>query len=361
MTLNTKDEELVISMERFASELRSVTCGDNLVMTFTSNETYTHVINEWEWVNFHESRTFILIENYAGCGTQSSRQPWVVSNAQYDNAHQTVHLNATKKTWQEVAHTYSMDFGKYTAAASAANETKRGLAGMPDVSASGTKTFSIPLAKTLPSTLFKSTTYESLTFSVDCNTCGTKGTLELTGHVESSIKNGLTTFSVSAVPKSVSANLALKLSAKGSLGKTWTQQATFLTVAVPGFSIPQVLTVGPNVRFDGGMTVSKITGSAEISSGLTATVPDSSTASVDFVSKAVDVKGWVPTFSVQPVTFGAQVDAEVSLYLQVAVALSLNCLGTGFSVDLDLKVPEVDIKAEAKYGMCNHSHNPSTF
>lgn len=351
MTLHGKDQELVISMERFASELASVTCGENLSMTFTSNETYTQVISEWDWVNLHENNTFILIENYKGCGTDNTRQPWAVSSASYDNEHHAVHLKATKKTWQEAAHTYSMDFGKYSPPQPASSAHKRGLLGMPDISASGSKTWSIPMTQTLPSSLFKSATHGTLQFAVDCVSCGTKGTIELTGHVESSLKNGLTVFSVSAVPKAFTSTLALKLSGTGSLGSTWTQQATFLTVTVPGFSIPQILTVGPNLKFSGGLTVSKITGSAQISSGITATVPDTSVASVDFATSAVDVKGWTPTFKADPVTFSAQVDSEVSLYVQIAVAISLTCLGTGFSVDLGLKIPEIDIKAQGKYGI----------
>jgi hypothetical protein len=46
----------------------------------------------------------------------------------------------------------------------------------------------------------------------------------------------------------------------------------------------------------------------------------------------------------------------MSIYVQVAVTISLTCLGTGFSVDLGLKMPEVDIEAQAKYGTCSHSH-----
>jgi hypothetical protein len=111
-----------------------------------------------------------------------------------------------------------MDFGKYSAAVAVPvlNETKRGLLGMPLVSANGAKTFFIPLTQNLPSTLFKSSAHESLTFGVDCTFCGTKGTIGLTGYVESSFKNGLTVFSVLAVPKSFTSSLALKFSAKGT-------------------------------------------------------------------------------------------------------------------------------------------------
>src|SRR5580700_8697270 len=64
MTMFTGDEELVISMERFASELKAVNCSNNMMMAFKSNASYSSAINSWEWVNFNENRTFIIIANY---------------------------------------------------------------------------------------------------------------------------------------------------------------------------------------------------------------------------------------------------------------------------------------------------------
>ena len=124
MTLSTKEDELVVSMERFAEHLKSFNCTSNMTMAFDSNATYQHAIEEWKWVNFHENRTFILVTHHPACSTNGTRQPWVVSNVDYDLQHMVVHLNATKKAWKDVAHIYTLDFGKYK---HPANTTKRSI------------------------------------------------------------------------------------------------------------------------------------------------------------------------------------------------------------------------------------------
>lgn len=101
-------------MERFASQLKDVYCSQDMMMSFKSKNSYSSAVASWNWVNFNENRTFIMVANYPGCGAANSRQPWVVSNAAYGPDNLAVHLNATKKTWKEVAHTYSLDFGRYS-------------------------------------------------------------------------------------------------------------------------------------------------------------------------------------------------------------------------------------------------------
>jgi hypothetical protein len=349
MTLHTNDDELVISMERFAGELEKVDCTDNITMQFTSQSTYQSAIAEWDWVNVHGNRTFILVTNYAGCGADESRDPWVVNNAYYDDPNHTVYLNATKETWEEVAHTYSMDFGRYSMPDSnsvTTNLTKR----LPDINKS--KTFTIPLAKDLPKDFLKPKTISGITIGLACTDCATKGSIELAGHVESS-KKGLAVFTVDMTPSAVSADISLTLSAKGALTNAWDQSWTIIAATMPGYSIPGVLTIGPNLKFDGGLALSQITGSVGITAGMTATIPATSKANLDFVGKKTDIAGWVPEIKGKPVIFNAEVDAEFQAYLQLALAASLTCLGSGFSVDLALKLPEISIKGEVAYSTCS--------
>lgn len=344
MTLETGDDELVISMERFAGELRKVDCSSDMMMEFVSESTYQAAIAEWDWVNLHEKHTFIIVANYEGCGTGESRDPWVVSNAHYDDPHQTVYLKAMKKTWQDVAHTYSLDFGRH----SPVTPTKRGL-----VDVDKSKTFSIPLATAIPQQFMKPKTIDGITVGIDCSDCATKGSIEITGRVTSSKKSGLTVFNIQAAPKAVSADISLTLSASGTLKTAWDQQFNIISISMPGYSIPGVLDIGPALRFDGGLTLSNITGKVGITSGMTATIPDTSKAMLDFIGKKTDITGWIPTIKGKPVSFSASVSAEFDVYLQLALAVGLKCLGNGFSVDLALKLPEVAIKGDATYGTCS--------
>jgi len=318
MTLDTGDDELIISMERFADDLKSVDCSEQMTMAFKSNEAYQDAIDDWEWVNFNEKRTFILIANYPGCGRNRSRQPWVVSNVQYDVPNFIVHLNATKKNWTDIAHLYSLDFGIYQPLPSPNN---------PRALIEATKSFSVDLYHALPSTIFSSS-FGQFSFGIECNECGTSGSLEISGHVESNLF-GLSQFKVSVIPHGIQAHLALRMIASGELPVGgWEKDFDILSVGIPGFSIPNILEVGPNLQIDGGFSLSTLEGAVSITSGITATIPDSSLAEVDFASKKkLDIHGWKPTFSTTPFQFNAKVDADFEFFVQLSVAVSLTCLG----------------------------------
>jgi hypothetical protein len=107
-----------------------------------------------------------------------------------------------------------------------------------------------------------------------------------------------------------------------------------LTIPLPsGFSIPGLLTFGPNVDINAGLSLDSLEGEATISTGITATIPDSSVAKVDLLGKkAVDISGWVPQFTTDPIVVEAEIDAEVELYTELAVAVSLLVLGKIFSL-----------------------------
>jgi hypothetical protein len=180
----TKDDELVISMERFAHELKAVNCSQNMWLTFKSNDTFQYVMQTWNWVNVYGTRSFIMVANYPGCGVDSSREPWVVNNVRAYNSSLTIYLDATKKTWQEVLHTYDLDFGDFVPPQS--TKERRFL----DVNFD--KSFTVDLSSQLPTELFKTTTPNNITLAVDCINCGTKGTLVFAGHISASLFDGIT-------------------------------------------------------------------------------------------------------------------------------------------------------------------------
>jgi hypothetical protein len=165
-------------MERFAGELKSVDCSSNMMMTFISNSTFQTAIASWSWVNFNEKRTFILIANYAGCSPDNARQPWLVSDVDYDFSNLVAHLNATQKSWPEIAHTFSLDFGKYQPSPPVSQKRS-----VIDV----TQSFSIDLNYPLPQALLPDTAMSDylpdsvlgdFDFEIDCDGCGSKGSLE---------------------------------------------------------------------------------------------------------------------------------------------------------------------------------------
>lgn len=328
MILYTKDNELVISMERFAHELKSVNCGQNMMLTFKSKAAYEYIMKTWIWVNLNGTRSFIMVANYPGCGKDRSREPWVVSNVYFYNSTLTVHLDATKKTWKEVAHTYTLDFGDFIPEPS--TNQRRFLNVNLD------KSFTLDLTAQLPTEIFKTPTPNNMSLAIDCIDCGTKGTLVFAGHISASLFDGITSILLSATPHGIEANLKLSFDLSGSLSfevaGALKVNKKLLTLPLPsGFNIPDILTFGPNVDINAGFSLDNLEGEAKITTGISAKIPDSSVAKIDLVAKhAVDISGWVPQITTDPLTLEAEIDAEVELYTEIAVAVSLLVLGKIF-------------------------------
>lgn len=348
MTLFTGDEELLISMERFADQLTAVDCSQNMMMTFKSNSSYQSAIQSWDWVNFNEQRTFIMIANYPGCGADNSREPWVVSNADYDPTHLVVHLNATKKEWTEVAHTFNLDFGQYAPASS--SKTRRwGI----------DKQVNLDLTSTFPASFVTSVDITpNLNVGVTCSNCGTKGTLTLAGHVEMSLWN-LETFTVTANPTGVQMdlNLAISVSATDPALKYSPAPWNFFTLPLGGFEIPGLVTLGPELTLGAGFTITGVKGKATISASVTGKIPDSSTAEINLTgNRGGTASGWVPVWSAGPMDVSEQISSSVEVFGNAKIGVALTVVGTGIEVDFNLKIPDVALTAAYTHdekGVCS--------
>lgn len=319
--MSTGEEELIISMERFASVLKNVNCSQDMMLAFKSNDSYSSAVASWDWVNFNENRTFIMIANYPGCGTAKSRQPWVVSNAAYDPANLVVHLNATEKTWKEVAHTYSLDFGRYGPPAS--TNSRRQF--------NGNKQVSIDLNHELPNSLSAGLGDSDKVNSVSlaCNKCGTKGQLVLDGHIESAWFQ-VTVFTLTAQPVGVEADINLALTFTNDNPEFWWKPNpwTILSIPVGGFSIPELIEVGPMLNIGVGISLSAAKCSATISQSVKAVIPDSSIAQVSLAgNKGATFSGWAPQFEVGAPKVDFNVSATAEAYGQLALAVGITILG----------------------------------
>jgi hypothetical protein len=325
MVLYTQEDELIVSMERFAHELKYVECDANMSLTFKSNRTFGLVQKNWNWVNFNGLRTFIMIADYSGCGKNQSRDPWVISNVQFDSSSLTVHMDAVLKTWKDVAHSYTLDFGDFTP--SAETNEKRFL----DVSFD--KSFTVDLTSKLPTDIFTITNDDGLrnvTLAIDCNDCGTTGNIVFSGHIEASLFGGITTLQLSATPHNIAANLNLTFDLSGMLNLDISDpleiNKKLLTIPFPGggFSIPDLITFGPNAQVSAGMALDSLEGQASIGFGVHAAIPNTAVAVIDLHSKQkVNIGGWEPVITTEPLHIEAEIDAEIELYTEIAVAVSL--------------------------------------
>ncbi|KAF7887912.1 uncharacterized protein EAF01_011066 [Botrytis porri] len=351
VTLNTGETELVISTEHFSDSLTDVQCNGDLVLTFKDNATFQDAIADWSWVNFHENRTFFMINNWGACAaaSESGRQPWVVHGVDvYDEQNFIVNFNATLSDWDDVMTGAVIEFG----AMSTSSSSKR--------TDTISKTLSLNMAHSLPQTFFSKSTNSGLDFSIDCPGCATTGAIDVQGKIVMNTVIGIPTsvksISITTTPKGVGANLALGFSVSGTLGSGWTKDWNLVTVGLPGWSIPKIIDLGPQFTVDAGFALSGIEGSASISAGVNVAIPDSSSAVLGISGVDSSFNGWVPTATPQTPKVSVQVDGSLEMYTEIGLDVGLTVLSKwGFGGGLFLRIPDVKIDLGAEFntqGVC---------
>ena len=326
-------------------------CNGDLVLTFKDNATFQDAISDWAWVNFHDNRTFFMINNWGPCAaaSESGRQPWIVHGVDvYDEQNFIVNFNASLSDWDDVMTGAVIEFGSM----SASTASKR--------TDTVSKTLSLSVAHSLPQTFFSKSTNNGLDFSIDCPGCATTGTIDVQGKIVMNTVIGIPTsvksISLTATPKGVGANLALGFSVSGTLGSGWTKDWNLVTVGLPGWSIPKIIDLGPQFTVDAGFTLSGIEGSASISAGVNIAIPDSSSAVLGIDGMDSSFSGWVPKATPQTPKVSVEVDGSLELYTELGLDIGLTVLSKwGFGGGLFLRIPEVSIDLGAEFntqGVC---------
>ncbi|KAH8602372.1 hypothetical protein B0O99DRAFT_137808 [Bisporella sp. PMI_857] len=199
--------------------------------------------------------------------------------------------------------------------------------------------------------ILQKTTNKGLSLGIACNSCSTKGQLTLLMNLAN--LNGKKKFSASISPKSFVADLPLTFTASGTLLGSWDKTFNILpTLALPGFSIPGLFTLGPNLQIEAGFSLSDVTGNIELHSGVEMRLPDSATATADFSNlKKGKISGWKPSFKAKKFSVGsAEVSALIDFRTVIKVAITGKVLGDGVEVDVQLAIPTVNVKISAKHG-----------
>lgn len=353
MTVFTKGvgaDRLIIDMGKFAFQLKKARCTTDFMVQFKYKISFDAAKKQWDWVNYNGMRSFVLIADHFLCGKDWSLEPWLVSRVTFNATDLTVKLDAEKRTWKQIAQSYSMDFGN--------NQFNRGGKHKRLVDFDFDKSFALDLSSEWPSAIF-SQSFGAAEFGITCQDCGTTGSLVFAGHIEGSLFGGIDKFMISATPNDISANLNLNISFAGQyrFGDEGKKEFDIITIPLPaGWTIPGVLTFGPNAKVSGGFALESIAGQATIGSGITATIPDDSIAMVDlFAKKKLDVHGWIPEFETKPLEIQAEITASGEVYTKLEVAVTLEVLDEdGVNVDVNLKFPKLRITASGGW-------NPSGF
>lgn len=116
------------------------------------------------------------------------------------------------------------------------------------------------------------------------------------------------------------------------------------------FEQPELTKRSPALNINAGFALSGIQGSASISSGITAKVPNSARAKLDLLNEnKAEVSGWTPTVTTKPIHLNAEVDGTLELYTELSLDVNFEVLKYGLGLGVALKVPDVNFKLEAAY------------
>ncbi|KAG5296640.1 hypothetical protein I7I48_05528 [Histoplasma ohiense] len=361
----SKATERIISLDKIDFLIRSASCNaKDMSFNFIHPFVYSAIKIYWDWVNFNDMNTFVVIPNSKKCGKDREQQPWVARRVIFDDKNQRVRLEATKSTWKKVMQTYTLDFGEVILGSKGL--VKRDI--IPDLD----EKFRLGIGVTLPTRIFgwevnKGPLKGNLT--ANCNDCGTQGALVFAGHVEASLGWGgfdIDKFEISVKPEGVSVNVELELLFDAHLDFRRfvkpSQEINLVEIPISGWNIPGIFEFGPRIQLNAGYEISYISGTASATAGISARIPDSAIAKLDLLAEdSVEVSGWAPVIETQPLRVQAQVDAEASVYTEVALSVSVTVFDdNGFGVDLALKVPQVTAKLGAGFdtaGFCPNEAN----
>lgn len=339
MTLYTASSELIISLERFHSMLKSVQCGNTTVLEFVDNDAFQYAIRAWNWVNEREQHRFILIADDPGCGPDDQRAPFLINSVEYDEQRAIVHLHGSEKAWQEVAQTFDLEYGTVPFPQRAGNLSRR----FGDWGT--TKGFSVPLTNSLDGNIFNEPIPSGGKFRLDCTDCGISGSLDVTFKVRVEVLVPVEV-SMTVSPRSVHADLGLRLGLAtprlpNQISVSYSKG--FLDIPVPAwdFEIPKIGGFATHFKGKIGISLSRAQDAMTVDFGAVAKLQDSAVAKLDLVNPDDgQFHGWLPTFQAKPFHLSNNVSADVSVYLQWTLGPQFTLFDQGLEAALVLKLPD---------------------
>jgi hypothetical protein len=347
--------EHVVSMDRFVGMVSKVDCKNpDLMLDFKTAEGFQYAKDSWKWVKEDKKNKFLMVANYPGCGAENERQPYQITDIEYDEKKYKVFLKGEQQSWDQT-------FGKFKVHADTKglmHKTKK--TQRSEIDRRLTEDFTPSVATDFSRNIL-STSYSGIDLSLDCQPCGTGGELDI--EVKASMGwTGLDEASVRITPSSVSAFLTLALHASGTLAEGYETNIPVFSAALPGGIDVPFVKIGPNMNVDVGASMSDWEGEATAQYGASLNIPDDSEMFVDFLNPdSSSFSGWAPSFEPNGPSVDASITASAEIYAGASIDLSATIFSKGFEAGLILKAPDLtaDFSAEASTegGLCdNDSH-----
>ncbi|PNP51775.1 hypothetical protein THARTR1_07544 [Trichoderma harzianum] len=315
MTLQASKNFRLLSAPNFQDVVQSVDCStEDITIKFGSASSLQSAQAAWKWVNQAESNTIIYVADDEACAGDKGRQPFSVQSITYDTAANTALMAATKAHWRDFAEDASIRISGVPAAGNTARDIGK------DVSIDIGHDFSQPIY---------STTIDGVNLAIACSNCKTQGTLN--ADITLSLSNG---FEASLTTSgNLGATVQVSVTAGGSISSPLSTTIPIATVPLAGFSIADVVDIGPQLTIVADASISGFSASATATVGASASLPDGSGFTLG--------QGANLQPSIQATGLG--LSGEVSLSAQVAPTFTLQLaatfLGEGLVGGLALQAP----------------------
>jgi hypothetical protein len=336
------DDENVLSLERFKSILKSVSCSStSITLAFDDDSSFAYAKRVWDWVNGADNHAFILVVGRGDCGKNEHRLPYLVRTLHYDEKANVATLSGEQGDWKSLVHSFELRVGDMEAPSS--TSLRKRLSWNKNIPIDMNRSFNPSISET----------FGSLTLGIGCNDCGTRGTLNLALHIAVGLSNHA---SFKFTPSGLGAHAGVKLSASGALSGKWSPPLSpAIDIPLDPWGIPDVFNIGPALKFQLGADVGGIKGTLSATAGAGVSISDGAVASFDILHPSDrQFSGWSPSFTVDPVQVTTEIQGDIKVYLQSSVVLEAEALGLGYDVGLKFKYPELDTKFELE--ACKFSH-----
>lgn len=313
---------------------------------------------DWNWVNEKVANNIILITESDQCnapdGDQTSRQPWIINHAEFDDAQNQIVLKGTPKSFQEA---FGKDWRLSVKRQGPTSASRRRHARylrrdhVPQALINLNHNFS-GLGVELPEDFQAVLTDSRPIGALECNPCHTYGAIDFDIDLDGSPKglSGKARIRAHGVGASITTNLYIY---HHLLDKTMSDHVIWGYVPPGcGIYIKDILDFGPTIKAILSTSLaSRPEKQSVLSLGYNLTVPDPSEFSVDLdTSQGFDahMQGWTP--SIQPLTPGLSANYSLEGRIGPKLSLSLdgNVLGQGISIDFTFSAATLSFNITAQ-------------
>jgi hypothetical protein len=340
--------ENIVSLQRFKSLLQTVNCTqESIDLKFKDGATLQYAKKTWDWVNTAKKHTFVLVADTKDCGWNDHRTPFSVTELWFDEKENAAHLTAKASTWQDAAHTYTLQVGSLE---NPSPKSKRQLGGENihrELSVGFDYKLPFPAFEFIGPILGYKTGVK-----MDCDDCKTHGRFEMGLHIEHTF--GVPTKVLAALkPRGVGARMAPRLTITGNFTNTTKSllERDWPPIPMDGVSIPGgVLSIEPELLFNAGVEMTPIQGSGSLSGGTMMTLADSEHVTVDLLGAFPYAQSkWEPKIIPRPLVLDSKLSGDVRMFGKGKLHINTKSFGQEYDIGISL-TPSVSAKIEGIAG-----------